>query len=127
MKNLVLFLVLLSGISFNSCTTSSSKDSNVLIGAYVRDANTQAYFKDADITIMDCDSVVLADPIVREVVRDSLNYRYVWSVPRKEHYIIKATKSGYTTEYINVSLNKNEEQKMAGDILLHKLPSNLNN
>jgi hypothetical protein len=76
---------------------------------------------------MDCDSVVLADPIVRNVVRDSLNYRYVWSVPRKEHYIIKATKSGYTTEYINVSLNKNEEQKMAGDILLHKLPSNLNN
>ena len=110
-------------ITVFSCT--SSKEEKVLIGAYVRDAKTLAYLNDAKVEIMDLDSAVLSDPIVREVVRDSLNYRYVWSVPRQDRYIIRASKKGYTTEYMNVSLNKDEEQKLADEIYLR--PDTLEN
>ena len=103
-------------ITLFSC--KSSTESKVLIGAYVRDANTMVYLNDAKVELMDLDSVVLSEPIVREVVRDSQNYRYVWSVPRHEKYIIRASKEGYSTEYMNVSLNKDEEQKLADEILL---------
>lgn len=110
-------------VTIFSCT--SSNESKVLIGAYVRDANTKAYFNDAEVVIMDVDSVKLAEPIVREVVRDSLNYRYVWSVPRRDKYIIRASKEGYSTEFMNVSLSKDEEQKLADEILLR--PDTLEN
>ena len=103
-------------VTIFSCTSSNER--KVLIGAYVRDANTKAYFNDAEVVIMDVDSVVLAEPIVREVVRDSQNYRYVWSVPRRDKYIIRASKEGYSTEFMNVSLSKDEEQKLADEILL---------
>ena len=76
------------------------------------------YFNDAKVEIMNLDSVVLSDPIVREVVRDSQDYRYVWSVPRQDKYIIRASKKGYSTEYMNVSLKKDEEQKLADEIFL---------
>ena len=116
----ILFLALFGGlITIFSCT--SRKESNVLIGAYVRDADTQVYFKDAEVTIMDVDSVVLAKPIVQEVVRDSQIYRYVWSVSRKDKYIIRATKDSFSTEYVNVSLSKDEQQKLADEIFLHNL------
>lgn len=115
----ILFLALFGVlITIFSCT--SRKESNVLIGAYVRDADTQVYFKDAEVTIMDVDSVVLAKPIVQEVVRDSQIYRYVWSVSRKDKYIIRATKDSFSTEYVNVSLSKDEQQKLAGELFLHK-------
>ena len=116
----ILFLALFGVlITIFSCT--SRKESNVLIGAYVRDADTQVYFKDAEVTIMDVDSVVLAKPIVQEVVRDSQIYRYVWSVSRKDKYIIRATKDSFSTEYVNVSLSKDEQQKLADEIFLHNL------
>ena len=116
----ILFLALFGVlITIFSCT--SRKESNVLIGAYVRDADTQVYFEDAEVTIMDVDSVVLAKPIVQEVVRDSQNYRYVWSVSRKDKYIIRATKDSFSTEYMNVSLSKDEQQKLADEIFLHNL------
>ncbi len=116
----ILFLALFGVlITIFSCT--SRKESNVLIGAYVRDADTQVYFKDAEVTIMDVDSVVLAKPIVQEVVRDSQIYRYVWSVSRKDKYIIRATKDSFSTEYMNVSLSKDEQQKLADEIFLHNL------
>jgi hypothetical protein len=92
----------------------------VLIGAYVRDAETKAYFNHAEVTIMDADSVELAKPIVREVTRGSQMYRYLWSVPRKDKYIIRATKGGFSTEYVNVALGKDEQQKLAGELFLHK-------
>jgi hypothetical protein len=92
----------------------------VLIGAYVRDAETKAYLKDAEVTIMDADSVELAKPIVQEVTRGSQMYRYLWSVPRKDKYIIRATKGGFSTEYVNVALGKDEQQKLAGELFLHK-------
>lgn len=103
-------------ITVFSCT--SSNESKVLIGAYVRDAKTLAYLNDAKVEIMDLDSAILSDPIVREVVRDSLNYRYVWSVPRRDKYIIRASKEGYSTEFVNVFLSKDEEQKLADEILM---------
>lgn len=116
----ILFLALFGVlITIFSCT--SRKESNILIGAYVRDADTQVYFKDAEVTIMDVDSVVLAKPIVQEVVRDSQIYRYVWSVSRKDKYIIRATKDSFSTEYVNVSLSKDEQQKLADEIFLHNL------
>ena len=116
----ILFLALFGVlITIFSCT--SRKESNVLIGAYVRDADTQVYFEDAEVTIMDVDSVVLAKPIVQEVVRDSQIYRYVWSVSRKDKYIIRATKDSFSTEYMNVSLSKDEQQKLADEIFLHNL------
>lgn len=102
-----------------------AEDPRVLIGVYVRDAETKAYLKDAEVTIIDADSVVLAMPIVREVTRGSQIYRYLWSVPRKDKYIIRASKEGYSTEFVNVSLNKDEEQKEAGEIFLR--PNTLGN
>lgn len=62
-------------ITLFSC--KSSTESKVLIGAYVRDANTMVYLNDAKVELMDLDSVVLSEPIVREVVRDSQNYRFL--------------------------------------------------
>ncbi len=106
------------GIMITMFGCTSSNESKVLIGAYVRDANTMVYLNDAKVEIMDLDSVVLSEPIVREVVRDSLNYRYVWSVPRRDNYIIRASKEGYSTEFMNVSLSKDEEQKLADEILM---------
>ena len=47
-------------------------------------------------------------------------YRYLWSVPRKDKYIIRATKGGFSTEYVNVALGKDEQQKLAGELFLHK-------
>ena len=118
MKKLLSLALIGFLISFFSCT--SPKRNKVLIGTYVRDANTKVYFNDAEVAIMDLDSVVLAEPIIREVVRDSQNFRYVWYVPRQNEYIIKASKKGYSTEYMNVSLSKDEDQKLADDIFLHK-------
>lgn len=123
MKKILSFAV--TGIMITVLGCTSSKEEKVLIGAFVRDANTMDYFDDAKVEIMDFDSVVLSEPIVREVVRDSQNYRYVWSVPRQDKYIIRASKKGYTTEYMNVSLNKDEEQKLADEILLR--PDTLEN
>ena len=117
MKKLLVFAAIL--VTIFSCT--SRKESNVLIGAYVRDAETKAYFKDAEVTIMDVDIAVLASANVREVVRDSQNYRSVWAVPRTDKYIIKATKDSFSTKYVNVSLSKDEDQKLAEEIFLHKL------
>ena len=110
--------VAVTGIMITVLGCTSSKEEKVLIGAFVRDANTMDYFKDAKVEIMNLDSVVLSDPIVREVVRDSQDYRYVWSVPRQDKYIIRASKKGYSTEYMNVSLKKDEEQKLADEILM---------
>ena len=110
--------VAVTGIMITVLGCTSSKEENVLIGAFVRDANTMDYFNDAKVEIMNLDSVVLSDPIVREVVRDSQDYRYVWSVPRQDKYIIRASKKGYSTEYMNVSLKKDEEQKLADEILM---------
>ena len=69
---------------------------------------------------MDADSVELAKPIVQEVTRGSQMYRYLWSVPRKDKDIIRATKGGFSTEYVNVALGKDEQQKLAGELFLHK-------
>lgn len=110
--------VAVTGIMITVLGCTSSKEEKVLIGAFVRDANTMDYFNDAKVEIMNLDSVVLSDPIVREVVRDSQDYRYVWSVPRQDKYIIRASKKGYSTEYMNVSLKKDEEQKLADEILM---------
>lgn len=110
--------VAVTGIMITVLGCTSSKEEKVLIGAFVRDANTMDYFNDAIVEIMNLDSVVLSDPIVREVVRDSQDYRYVWSVPRQDKYIIRASKKGYSTEYMNVSLKKDEEQKLADEILM---------
>ena len=110
--------VAITGIMITVLGCTSSKEEKVLIGAFVRDANTMDYFNDAKVEIMNLDSVVLSDPIVREVVRDSQDYRYVWSVPRQDKYIIRASKKGYSTEYMNVSLKKDEEQKLADEIFL---------
>ena len=110
--------VAVTGIMITVLGCTSSKEEKVLIGAFVRDANTMDYFNDAKVEIMNLDSVVLSDPIVREVVRDSQDYRYVWSVPRQDKYIIRASKKGYSTEYMNVSLKKDEEQKLADEIFL---------
>lgn len=117
--------VAVTGIMITVLGCTSSKEEKVLIGAFVRDANTMDYFNDAKVEIMNLDSVVLSDPIVREVVRDSQDYRYVWSVPRQDKYIIRASKKGYSTEYMNVSLKKDEEQKLADEIFLR--PDTLEN
>ena len=104
--------LVLSGVSFDNI------QDNVLIAAYIRDEKTQKYLNDANAELMTIDKVVLSKPMVREVVRGSKWYRYVWAVPRQDKYIIKVSKQGYKTEYMNVSIKDSESQKLAGDIIL---------
>ena len=104
--------LVLSGVSFDNI------QDNVLIGAYIRDEKTQKYLNDANAELMTIDKVVLSKPMVQEVVRGSKMYRYVWAVPRQDKYTIKVSKQGYKTEYMNVSIQDSESQKLAGDIIL---------
>ncbi|MBO4718268.1 MAG: energy transducer TonB [Prevotella sp.] len=104
--------LVLSSVSFDNI------QDNVLIAAYIRDEKTQKYLNDANAELMTIDKVVLSKPMVREVVRGSKWYRYVWAVPRQDKYIIKVSKQGYKTEYMNVSIQDSESQKLAGDIIL---------
>ena len=90
----------------------------VLIGTYIRDEKSMKYLNDVDVSIMSLDSVVLAKPMLQEVVVASRIYRYVWDVPRRDQYIIKVSKQGYNTEYRNVSIKDNESQNIADEIIL---------
>lgn len=105
-------------------TNVSFKDvqDRVLIGVYIRDEKTKKCLNDADVAIMNQDSVVLSKPMLQEVVVGSQMYRYVWNVPRQDLYIIKASKQGYNTEYKQVSIKNNESQNIAGDIILRAKP-----
>lgn len=105
-------------------TSVSFKDvqDRVLIGVYIRDEKTKKYLNDADVAIMNQDSVVLSKPMLQEVVVGSQMYRYVWNVPRQDLYIIKASKQGYNTEYMHVSVKNSESQYIAGDIILRAKP-----
>jgi hypothetical protein len=78
------------------------------------------YLNDVDVSIMSLDSVVLAKPMLQEVYVGSQMYRYVWDVPRHDHYIIKVSKQGYNTEYRNVSIKDRESQNHPDDIILRK-------
>ena len=76
------------------------------------------YLNDVDVSIMSLDSVVLAKPMLQEVYVGSQMYRYVWDVPRKDRYIIKVSKQGYSTEYRTISVKNRESQNIPEDIIL---------
>jgi hypothetical protein len=90
----------------------------VLIGTYIRDEKSMKYLNDVDVSIMSLDSVVLAKPMLQEVYVGSQMYRYVWDVPRRDQYIIKVSKQGYSTEYRTISVKNRESQIIPEDIIL---------
>ena len=90
----------------------------ITLQSIIRDEKSMKYLNDVDVSIMSLDSVVLAKPMLQEVVVASRIYRYVWDVPRRDQYIIKVSKQGYNTEYRNVSIKDNESQNIADEIIL---------
>lgn len=90
----------------------------ITLQSIIRDEKSMKYLNDVDVSIMSLDSVVLAKPMLQEVVVGSQMYRYVWNVPRRDQYIIKVAKRGYNTEYRHVSIKDRDSQNIADDIIL---------
>lgn len=124
----IIILIIIASFYPNITNAKSEKGSDsIYIGVFVCDAFTHNTMKDAFVSFLDRDSVLLTVSSKPYEIKGSrgIRYRYLARIARQDSIIIKAETRGYEPGYTTVIIEKNEDDKMADDILLHRKPIEL--
>ena len=82
--------------------------------------SSRKYLRDAEVTIMDEDSVILSKAQRKQIYPDKEIYRYDAFLPARDNYIVKVEHRGYETVHLAVQIKGSEWYKNVGEVPLQK-------